>query len=129
MGYLPFLKQLVDRAQLDWNSYRASMLYGGDGMSESMRRYLQTKGIRDVYGSYGASDLELNIAAETDLTIALRRLLEQRPDLAARVLQHSGAMPMIFQFNPADFFFETNAGGELLVTICRPRYVAPKIRY
>ena len=129
MGYPPFLKQLVDRAQLDWSQYRVSMLYGGEGMSESMRRYLQAKGIARVYGSYGASDLELNIAAETDFTIALRRTLEQRPELATRVLQHAGAMPMIFQFNPADFFFETNGEGELLVTICRPRYVSPKIRY
>jgi phenylacetate-CoA ligase len=129
MGYPPFLKQLVDRAKIDWKLYRVSMLYGGEGMSESMRRYLQAKGIKQVYGSYGASDLELNIAAETDLTIALRRLLEQRPALAAGILKHPGAMPMIFQFNPADFFFETNDDGELLVTICRPRYIAPKIRY
>lgn len=129
MGYPPFLKQLVDRVDIDWKLYRVSMLYGGEGMSESMRRYLQTKGIQRVYGSYGASDLELNIAAETGLTIALRRLLEERPEIAARVLKHSGATPMIFQFNPADFFFETNGNGELLVTICRPRYVAPKIRY
>lgn len=129
MGYPPFLKQLVDRANVDWKSYRVSMLYGGEGMSESMRRYLQAKGIQRVYGSYGASDLELNIAAETDLTIALRRMLELRPKLAAHILKHSGSMPMIFQFNPADFFFETNAESELLVTICRPRYVAPKVRY
>lgn len=36
---------------------------------------------------------------------------------------------MIFQYNPADFFLETTVGGELLVTVCRPGYVAPKIRY
>jgi phenylacetate-CoA ligase len=98
-------------------------------MSESMRKYLLAKGIGRVYGSYGASDLELNIAAETDLTIRLRQLIEGRPTLAARLTKHAGATPMIFQFNPADFFFETNQSGELLVTICRPRYVAPKIRY
>lgn len=129
IGYPPFLKQLVDRASINWTRYNVSMLYGGEGMSESMRRYLLDRGIGRVYGSYGASDLELNMAAETDFTIALRRLLESRPDVAERVLEHHGAMPMIFQFNPADFFFETNEEGELFVTICRPRYVAPKIRY
>jgi phenylacetate-CoA ligase len=129
MGYPPFLKQLVDRPDLDWKKYRVSMLYGGEGMSEAMRKYLLDKGVESVYGSYGASDLELNIAAETDLTIRLRQLIESRPSLAARMVNHAGATPMIFQFNPADFFFETNAAGELLVTICRPRYVAPKIRY
>jgi phenylacetate-CoA ligase len=129
MGYPPFLKQLVDRAQVDWASYRVSMIFGGEGMSESMRRYLEQKGIERVYGSYGASDLELNMAAETDLTIGLRRELEARPALAARILRHAGATPMIFQYNPAEFFMETDAEGELLVTICRPDYVAPKVRY
>jgi phenylacetate-CoA ligase len=129
MGYPPFLKQLVDRSQVDWATYNVSMIFGGEGMSESMRRYLEQKGIARVYGSYGASDLELNIAAETDLTIALRRLLESRPRMAARILRHAGAAPMIFQYNPAEFFIESDANGELLVTVCRPDYVAPKVRY
>ena len=129
MGYPPFLKQVVDCANVQWRKFRVSMIFGGEGMSESMRRYLLDKGIQRVYGSYGASDLELNIGAETDLTIALRRLLEQRPQLAERILQHHGAVPMMFQFNPADFFIETNAEGELIVTICRPGYVSPKVRY
>jgi phenylacetate-CoA ligase len=36
---------------------------------------------------------------------------------------------MIFQYNPSEFFVESNADDELLVTICRPNYVAPKVRY
>ena len=128
-GYPPFLKQVVDRAEIDWRAYQVSMVFGGEAMSESMRRYLEARGVQTIYGSYGASDLELNIAAETPLTIALRRLLESRPDLAARVLEHPGAMPMIFQYNPAEFFIERTSGGELAVTICRPRYTAPKVRY
>lgn len=129
MGYPPFLKQLVDLADIEWSTYHVSFIFGGEGMSESMRRYLLDKGIASVYGSYGASDLELNIAAETDFTIALRRLLELRPDVAARILRHGGAMPMIFQYNPADFFIETTPNDELLVTVCRPGYVSPKVRY
>ena len=128
-GYPPFLKQVVDRADIDWRAYHVSMVFGGEAMSESMRRYLEAHGVQAIYGSYGASDLELNIAAETPLTIALRRLLESRPALAVRVLEHPGAMPMIFQFNPAEFFIERTAGGELAVTICRPHYTAPKVRY
>jgi phenylacetate-CoA ligase len=98
-------------------------------MGESMRRYLGDRGVAEVYGSYGASDLELNIGAETVLTIALRRLLEREPRLASRLLQHRGATPMIFQYHPADFFVESTGDGEILVTVCRPGYVAPKVRY
>ena len=129
MGYPPFLKQLVDLAGIDWQAYTVSFVYGGEGMSESMRRYLQDRGIARVYGSYGASDLELNIAAETDFTIALRRIIEARPEIAARLVRGTGATPMLFQFNPADFFVESTTDGELLVTVCRPGYVAPKVRY
>ncbi len=134
MGYPPFLKQLIDNEQIDWSAHTVSFVYGGEGMSESMRRYMHQRGVTRVYGSYGASDLELNIAAETDLTIALRQLMDVRPELAARLLPQTGAsyggtLPMIFQFNPADFFLETTNKGELLVTVCRPGYLAPKVRY
>lgn len=129
MGYPPFLRQLLDRAGVDWRALQVSFIYGGEGMSESMRTALLDRGIARVYGSYGASDLELNMAAETDFTIALRRLLEARPEIARALVQHPGAMPMLFQFNPSEFFFETTADGQLLATICRPGYVAPKVRY
>lgn len=129
MGYPPFLKQLLDRDDIDWSSYQVSFVCGGEGMSESMRRHMQSRGVSHIYGSFGASDLELNIAAETDFTIALRRLLEARPEIAQRLLARTGSLPMIFQYNPAEFFLESTADGELLVTICRPGYVAPKVRY
>lgn len=129
MGYPPFLKSLVDNAKVDWKRYKVTMIFGGEGMGESMRRYLQSKGIGKILGSYGASDLDINMAAETDLTVALRRLLESRPALAKRILKHSGALPMIFQYNPSDFFIETSAESELLVTVCRPGCITPKIRY
>lgn len=129
MGYPPFLKQLLDLAGIEWKRYNVSFVCGGEGMSESLRRYMQERGITRVYGSFGASDLELNIAAESDFTIALRRLLESRSDIAERLMQHRGALPMIFQFNPAEFFLESTTSGELLVTVCRPHYVAPKVRY
>ena len=36
---------------------------------------------------------------------------------------------MIFQYNPSDFLIESNSDDELITTICRDGYVAPKIRY
>ena len=129
LGYPPFLKNLVYRARLDWKQYRVSMIFGGEGMSESMRGYLRDKGIGKIYGSYGASDLDIHMAFETDFTIALRHALAARPALAGRLLRHSGALPMIFQYNPAEFFLESSAAGEILATLCRPGGLAPKIRY
>ncbi|MDQ3432740.1 MAG: CoF synthetase, partial [Actinomycetota bacterium] len=71
MGYPPFLKTLSDDRRIDWGAYRVSAVFGGEAMSESMRRYLLTS-FNEVLGSYGASDLEINMAAESPFTIRLR---------------------------------------------------------
>ncbi len=79
MGYPPFLKTLADDPRLDWSKYKIDGAFGGEGVSESLRDYLQQKFGR-VMGSYGASDLEVNMALESPLTINLRRALPQGPD-------------------------------------------------
>lgn len=128
-GYPPFLKTLVDTANVDWSNYDVTAVFGGEGMSESMRTYL-LRSFRRVYGSYGASDLEINLAGENDFTIALRRALAERTELRDRLVGvESSDLPMIFQYNPIDYYIETNDEGELLVTLARTRNAAPKIRY
>lgn len=129
MGYPPFLKLLIDTANINWKEYNVSLIFGGESMSESMRDYLIEKGIKKIYSSYGASDLELNISAENDFTIDLRRLLRSNDQLRESIVRYPGALPMLFQFNPADFLIESSAEGELIITICRPDYLSPKIRY
>jgi phenylacetate-CoA ligase len=126
-GYPPFLKTLIDTADVDWAAFDLIAIYGGEGISEGMRDYLG-RGFRRVYGSYGASDLEINIAAESDFTIALRRLLAERPDLRAR-LALDGDLPLVFQYNPIDYAIETSPDDELVVTLCRTETTSPKIRY
>ena len=98
-------------------------------MSEGMRKYLLKKGIKRIYSSYGASDLELNISSENPFTISLRGLINENQELKNRLVKFSGALPMIFQYNPSDFLIESNSDDELITTICRDGYVAPKIRY
>lgn len=129
MGYPPFLKMLVDETNIDWNDYDISFIFGGESMSEGLRDYLRSKGISKIYSSFGASDLELNIAAENEFTISLRQLLRRNDRLREKLVKYPGALPMIFQFNPADFLIETTENSELIISICRPGYLAPKIRY
>ncbi len=129
MGYPPFLKHLVDQIKFDLSEYNISFIFGGESMSEGMRDYLIKKGVKKVYSSYGASDLELNISSESEFTISLRRALRESKILRERILKFTGALPMIFQYNPADFLIEESENGELITTICRPDYIAPKIRY
>ncbi len=129
LGYPPFLKRLVDEADLDWSQYRCAAVVGGEGMSEALRGYLQRSFDR-VYSSFGASDLEINLAGENDFTIALRRLLAERPELGKALgLPEGGPLPMVFQYNPLDYFVESTSDGELVISICRVGTAAPKLRY
>ena len=128
-GYPPFLKQVSESDAIDWSTYSISAIYGGEGISEAMRTSLLEK-FTNVVGSYGASDLEINIAHESEFTIALRKALTDDENLRTALLkQNRGIIPMVFQYNPYDYLFETNDQGELLVTICRLENLSPRIRY
>jgi phenylacetate-CoA ligase len=128
-GYPPFLKSLVDESSIDWAQYRCVAAVGGEGMTEGLRAHLE-HAFERVYSSFGASDLEINLAAETDLSIGLRQLLASDPRVGEALgLPERSVLPMVFQYNPLDYLIETNEAGELLITICRLRNVAPKIRY
>ena len=129
MGYPPFLKTLADDERIDWHTYRVRAIFGGEAISESMRAYL-LRSFSQVMGSYGASDLEINMAAESPFAIRLRQEMQRNAELRERLTgKRDGSLPMVLQYNPLVYLFETNAEGELVVTLTRPTNIAPKIRY
>jgi phenylacetate-CoA ligase len=126
-GYPPFIRAFVDETRLDLSEYHFDLIVGGEGLSESLRSHLRQYA-GSVISSYGASDLEINMAVETELTIALRRLCLKNEALS-RQLFGRDSPPMIFQYNALDYTIETNAENELLFTLGRQSGAAPKIRY
>src|ERR1043166_8726108 len=103
------------------------LIVGGEGISEPLRAHL-LKYFQTVISSYGASDLEINIGVETEMTINLRRLCMKDVELS-RSLFGREMPPMIFQYNALDYVIETLPDGELVFTIGRQTSAAPKIRY
>jgi phenylacetate-CoA ligase len=126
-GYPPFIRAFVDQTRLDLSQYQFDVIVGGEGLSEGLRSHLRQYA-RSVISSYGASDLEINMAVETELTIALRRLCLKNGVLSKELFGRD-TPPMIFQYNPLDYTIETNRENELLFTIGRQSGAAPKIRY
>lgn len=129
-GYPPFLKRLLDYGEeqgLDWSKYHLLGMVGGEGMSEGLRRYL-LRHFEKVLSGYGASDLEVGVAAESDLSIALRQLMEERAEVREALIGADHRVPMLFQYNPLDHYIEVNARRELVITITRP-VLSPRIRY
>jgi phenylacetate-CoA ligase len=126
-GYPPFLKGLVDTADIDWSAFDVCAVVGGEGMSQPLRAALNRR-FRKTISSFGASDLEINIAVETDFTIALRDALASSDELAEHLYGRE-PLPMVFQYDPLNYHIESDAERNLLVTINRLENVSPRIRY
>jgi phenylacetate-CoA ligase len=130
-GYPPFLKLVLDgmlQRGFPVAEYELHGLVGGEGMSEEFRRYL-LRHFRTCFSGYGASDLEMGIAVETPEAIRVRGLLHDRPDVRAALLGGDHRLPMVFQYNPAAHFMETNERDELIVTLNYSRVLSPRVRY
>jgi phenylacetate-CoA ligase len=130
-GYPPFLKHVVDELDargFDWST-NVYGLVGGEGMTEAMRDHLERRLVR-VRSGYGASDLQIGIAGETDLSVWVRKLLIERPDVREALLgMGEERVPMVFQYNPLESYIEINADGDALVTLNSSAVLSPKLRY
>jgi phenylacetate-CoA ligase len=126
-GYPPFLKVLVDTADIDWAQYDVCGVVGGEGMSEPLRAALN-KCFRKTISSFGASDLEINLAVETSFTIALRQAIASDESLGHDLYGHE-PVPMIFQYDPLNCLVESDDERSLLFTLNRLENVSPRIRY
>ncbi len=131
LGYPPFLKQLIDVAEKEGfplSEYRLTALVGGEGMSEGLRDYLLQR-FEKVYSGYGATDLEIGIAGETPLSVAIRRLARDNEQVRHKLFGDDSRLPMVFQYNPLMHYIEVNDNRELIFTITRSSLLSPRIRY
>jgi phenylacetate-CoA ligase len=130
-GYPPFLKHLIDVARergFPLDQYHLMGLVGGEGMSEGLRDYLLTA-FEQVYSGYGATDLEIGIAGETPVSVAIRRAARGNPRLREALFGADSRLPMVFQYNPLMHHVTVNERGELVFTITRLNLLSPRIMY
>ncbi|HLO36772.1 MAG TPA: hypothetical protein VK194_11845, partial [Candidatus Deferrimicrobium sp.] len=130
-GYPPFLKFLLDEGErrgVRWDDYRIHALVGGEGMTEELRDVLLGRFI-SVYSGYGATDIEIGMAGESPVSIAVRRLARARPDIRRTLFGTDARLPMVFQYNPLIHYLEANEVGEVVCTVSRLDLLAPRIRY
>ena len=130
-GYPPFLKHLLDEGErrgFPWADYEIHGLVGGEGMTEELRDLLLLRFV-SVFSGYGATDIEIGMAGESPVSIAVRRLARARPDIGRRLFGADSRLPMVFQYNPLIHYMEVNDRGEVICTVSRLDLLAPRIRY
>ena len=131
-GYPPNVRKIAaaisDDPELSKKKMKLHAIVGGEGMTEDLRQDIIDKGFTNVYSSYGASDLDINIGNETDTEIAIRKACIENPALA-KELYGGGPPPMIFNYDPLHYYIETNKNNELVFTCCRKEKASPRIRY
>ena len=99
---LSAISQIAGRlGRLRLGAYDVSAIVGGEGMSESLRAALNRR-FRRTISSFGASDLEINLAIETPFTVALREAIVS-DDRLRRDIYGGEGLPMIFQYDPLDY--------------------------
>ncbi len=137
-GYPPFINRLIDKAKekgIDLKQYELIAVVGGEGMSENLRDRItgvdpqSPGGFKAVYSSYGASDLDINIGNETEFSVALRKECQKNPALAKELFGGKSGIPMIFQYDPLNYFIESDARDHLLYTSVTGKKISPRIRY
>ena len=132
-GYPPFLDAFLTAARergVDLTAHELWGFVGGEGMTEVLRRRLERTFTR-VVSAYGASDLDIGVAGETELTRAVRRAAAEHPAFAEALFGRSGRLPMVFQYDPSTYHVETVVGAdgpELVMTVTRS-LLSPRVRY
>src|SRR4029079_1936395 len=77
----------------------------------------------------GATDIEIGMAGESPVSIAVRRLARARPDIGRALFGSDSRLPMVFQYKPLSHYMEVSARGGVFCTVSRLDLLAPRIRY
>jgi phenylacetate-CoA ligase len=130
-GYPPFLLELLEygkKIHFPWEDYTMIGIVGGEAMSETLRSRL-LEYFKTITSAYGASDLDIGVACEFPVSTWIRQQAHANPELATALFGDSRRLPMLFQYDPLDYYVEQNDQQELIVTVNRPSALSPRLRY
>lgn len=115
-GYPPFLKDILETLSLKKykGNIKISLFSGGESFSEGWRVYMKTLITRmglecgQVISVYGAADININIGFETEISIELRKLLKEKPELINKITGYNtNILPSVLQYNPLNLYIES----------------------
>jgi len=138
-GYPPFLKEMVEYGkqleEFDWKDFDVHLLTGGEGFVEEWRSYVLSH-FREgatIYSIYGAIDLDVGIAMETPLSVALRGLMDRDREFSSKLLGTDRTPCFLGQYSPFHFHIQEAVNEkeikELETTLLNFQCTVPMIKY
>lgn len=128
-GYPPHMKKFVENVPFNLNDYDITIVVGGEAMSENVYSSILKSGVKEVYSSYGASDLRINIAQQTKFEQKLQLLCKENQQFKKELLGSLEGTPIFFHFNPLLDYIEETEDGSLLFTDLDESRISPRVRY
>lgn len=121
-GYPPFIKDILDEAAeagISLKKFKIGIVFAAEAFTEHFRDYIAKAAhiknpMLDTMNIYGTAELG-TMAAETPLSILIRRLAIDKPKLFEDIFGPIRKTPTLAQFIPKFTSFE-DVGGELFVS-------------
>lgn len=122
VGYPPFIKELVDEAEaedISLSNLHVRFVFAAESFSETFRNFVCEKAgisnpLRDTLNIYGSADIGA-MANETPLSILIRRLAIEDPNLYGELFSYIERTPTLAQFNQDFIDFEA-VENEIILT-------------
>ncbi|AYV82080.1 MAG: hypothetical protein Homavirus6_1 [Homavirus sp.] len=132
-GLPTMMKYIVDNSlsyNINLGEFDLHAVVGGEAFSESMRDNIIDGGFRRCFSCYGATDLDITLGVETPFEISLRKLCIENHNVRTELFGPNVEVPMIFNYDPLNYFVEEDLNtNELLYTCLRRDKASPRIRY
>jgi len=134
-GYPPHMLEFVDLATqqgIDFSKISLFIVCGGESMSIHTRQNIEKYGVKLVISTYGASDLDINVAGQNIFDKVLGDVIKKDPsllvDLAGKSVINKGT-PAVFHFNPLYYYIENDLDGNLYFTSLNDKRSSGRVKY
>ncbi len=135
-----FLKDVIEKGnkkKINWKKYRVNLMTGGEAITEEWRDYMynavgasiNSEKSGKIYSAFGASDIGITGINETKDSVKIRRLARRNPKLRKALFGDVKMLPMVFQYDPTQYYIHVNMKRELIFTTTSLHTLTPLIKY
>ena len=128
MGHASLMKHFVRTCPFDLAQYDVTFLINGEHISRALQKSFIAHGVKKVYASYGASDINSIIGIQEEFAQKLQELCWNNVTIKQDLTGSENGLPYFFQYNPLNNYIE-EINGHLILTDLDHMRLSPRVRY